>query len=181
MFSTKIRGSKAFAAEQKNREFKKILLKVKTIEKRFGKRIKPNELIRKATDNLHRTQSAKYGFSPDQVEENSLENDNFTDLYDVRRLVRLKEAKERIEMSETNKNDQKRRKLIDPLDIGEKVLVLAERLKKKMCQKIFSKLRPKRNSFLIDIGFLLQIKEFYFQDTYNYWLKENNKQIHGCF
>ena len=36
MFYTKVRGGKAFAAEQKIREFKKILLKSKRFEK-FGK------------------------------------------------------------------------------------------------------------------------------------------------
>ena len=34
MFSTKVRGGKAFAAEQKIREFKKILFKSKINEKR---------------------------------------------------------------------------------------------------------------------------------------------------
>ena len=33
MFHTKIRGGKAFAAEKKNREFKKILLRSKRFEK----------------------------------------------------------------------------------------------------------------------------------------------------
>ena len=45
MFHTKIRGGKAFAAEQKIREFKKILLKSKRLEKDRGERIKPNSLI----------------------------------------------------------------------------------------------------------------------------------------
>ena len=34
MFSTRVRGGKAFAAEQKIREFKKLLLKIKTIYKK---------------------------------------------------------------------------------------------------------------------------------------------------
>ena len=59
MFATKTRGGKAFAAEQKMRELKEILLKSKRIEKRLGKRLKPNELIKKATNNLNKTPSAK--------------------------------------------------------------------------------------------------------------------------
>ena len=102
MFSTNVRGSKSFATEQKIREFKQILLKSKRIEKRLGKRIKPNKLIRKATNNLNRIQSVKLGFTPDQVVEKSLESDEFTDLYDFHRLVRVKEAKERIERLERN-------------------------------------------------------------------------------
>ena len=38
MFSTKIRGGKAFAAEQKIREFKKLLLKSKSLHKSTSSR-----------------------------------------------------------------------------------------------------------------------------------------------
>ena len=49
MFHTKMRGRKAFAAKQKIREFKKILLRSKRCEKKSRKnRIKPNDLIKKA-------------------------------------------------------------------------------------------------------------------------------------
>ena len=53
MFHTKVRGGKAFTAEQKVREFKKILLRSKRLEKQRGKRIKPNDLIRKAAQNIN--------------------------------------------------------------------------------------------------------------------------------
>ena len=55
MFSIKVRGGKAFAAEQKIREFKKLLLKMKNLLKYSKKRIKPDEVIRKATNNLNNT------------------------------------------------------------------------------------------------------------------------------
>ena len=74
MFSTKIRDGKSFAAEQKNKEIKKILLKSKRIEKNSDKRLKSNELIKKATNYLNQTRPAKYGFSPNQIKEKSLEN-----------------------------------------------------------------------------------------------------------
>ena len=51
MYSTHLRGGKAFAAEQKIRERKKLLLRSKRIENINGKCIKPNELIKKATFN----------------------------------------------------------------------------------------------------------------------------------
>ena len=47
MYSIHLRGGKAFAAEQKIRELKKLLLRGKCIEKYKGKHIKPNELIKK--------------------------------------------------------------------------------------------------------------------------------------
>ena len=43
MFSTKIRGGKAFAPKQKIMEFKKLLCKSTAIERRLGNRIKTNK------------------------------------------------------------------------------------------------------------------------------------------
>ena len=59
MSSTRLRGGKAFVAEQKIREFKKLLLKSKGIEKRLKIRLNPNNLITKATNNLIYAKSAK--------------------------------------------------------------------------------------------------------------------------
>ena len=126
MFSTKTRGGKVFAAEQKTRELKKILLKSKRIEKRLGERLKPNELIKQATNNLNKTRSAKYGFSPNQIEEKSLENNYFTDIYDFHRLAYVKEHEDRTVRYMEKQDERKRRKLREPLDIGEKALLIVE-------------------------------------------------------
>ena len=64
--------------------------------------------------------SQKYGFWPDFVEEKTLNNENFCKIYDFHRLVKVQKLDERF-----------RRKLRSPLEIGEKVLVLVEKLKKK--------------------------------------------------
>ena len=77
MLSAKTWGGKAFAAEQKIRELKK--------------------LIKKATSSLNKTRSGKYGFSPNQIEEKSLENKYFPDIYDFHRLVRVKEHEDHIQ------------------------------------------------------------------------------------
>ena len=61
MYCTHLRGVKAFAAEQKIPELKNLLLRSKRIEKFKGKRIRPNELMKKATFDLNNTRSAKYG------------------------------------------------------------------------------------------------------------------------
>ena len=55
MFHTRLRGGKAFAAEQKIREFKKLLLIGKSLEKQQGKRLKPNDLIKKVTQHMNET------------------------------------------------------------------------------------------------------------------------------
>ena len=59
---------KAFAAEQKITEFKKKLLRSKSFEKLKKKRIKPNELIKKAMQNINETISTKNGFAPETIE-----------------------------------------------------------------------------------------------------------------
>ena len=63
MYSTNLRGGKAFVAEQKISELKKLLLRSKRIKKLACKCVKPNELFKKVTYNLNNTRSAKYGFS----------------------------------------------------------------------------------------------------------------------
>ena len=68
MFHTKVRGGKAFAAEQKIREFKKILLRSKCFEKNSNKRIRPNDLIKKAAQNMNQTISTKYQLAPEAIE-----------------------------------------------------------------------------------------------------------------
>ena len=49
MFSTAVRDSKAFAADQKLRELKKIIFRFEALEKKFkGKRLRPYEIIKKS-------------------------------------------------------------------------------------------------------------------------------------
>ena len=78
-----------------------------------------------------RTKYAKYDISPESVEEKSIRNKVFKEVYDFYLLNKVKEDLERRKRSDVNSNNRKKNKLREPLDIGEKVLVLAERLKKK--------------------------------------------------
>ena len=85
MFTMSLGDGKAFAAEQKIREFKKNLLRSKRIEKYNKKSIKPNDLIKMATFNLNNVKSVKYGFAPEQIEEKSLNKETgkeFIEIYD---------------------------------------------------------------------------------------------------
>ena len=89
MYHTKLCGSKAFAAEQKIREFKKILLRSKRFKKMKKKRIKPNQLIKNAAKNMNKTVSLKYVLPPEVIEEKSLDLNNwkyFREVYDFDRL-----------------------------------------------------------------------------------------------
>ena len=61
MYCTHLRGGKAFVAEQKIPELKKLLSRSKRIEKFKGKRIRPNELMKLATFDFNNRRSVKYG------------------------------------------------------------------------------------------------------------------------
>ena len=68
MFSSRIRGGKAFAAEQKIRELKKVIFKTKNAYKTAKKKINSKKIIEQAVKNLNKTNSEKYGFPPEVIE-----------------------------------------------------------------------------------------------------------------
>ena len=81
MFSTFLRGGKAFAAEQKLRE-----LKTRTA-KLFGQKLKmsPRKII-EMTANMNIRPSKKYGFFPEEAEKRVLESERFRTVYNMHRL-----------------------------------------------------------------------------------------------
>ena len=95
----KLRRGEAFAAKQKIGELKKLLLRSTRIEKFKGKRIKPNELIKKAMFHINNTRSAKYGYSPKQIEEQALDPKTgkyFQEVYEFHHLmIKVKETKQK--------------------------------------------------------------------------------------
>ena len=70
MFSTAVRGRKAFAAEQKIRELKKRISRLLVPSKSMKVKERPNEIIRKAEKNMNSIPTVKYGIALDEVEKN---------------------------------------------------------------------------------------------------------------
>ena len=96
MFSTAVRGGKAFAAEQKLRELKKRLSRLLVLQRNSKTKLKsPNILIQKAVENMNSLPTAKYGVKPDKIEKRSLESDWFREWCDIRRLSRISKAQPR--------------------------------------------------------------------------------------
>ena len=147
MFSSKIRCGKAFAAEQKIRDLKRLLLKSKNNGKRNKVGIKPLKLIQKVTNNLNKTPAQKYGVEPEQVESKNLKDENYREIYDFHRLSKV--GKDIVRRDRFNKvrDNSKNIRLRDPLEIGEKVLVLAERIKKKDAPGFLYKSTMQNRSF----------------------------------
>ena len=76
MLYTKQHDGKTFAAEQKICELKKRISKLNSIQSK-SKQITPTMLIKKLTDNMNKTESAKYGYSPNYIESKSLSSKKF--------------------------------------------------------------------------------------------------------
>ena len=70
MFSTAIRGGKAFAAEHKIRELKTRIAKLASEKLK----ISPKKIIEMSTDNMNIQKSKKYVFSPEEVEQKALQS-----------------------------------------------------------------------------------------------------------
>ena len=68
MFNTKVQRRLGFCGGTKIRDLKKFLFKTKAIQKRLEKRLKPNELIKKASNKLNNVKSAKCGLALEQIE-----------------------------------------------------------------------------------------------------------------
>ena len=110
---------------------------------------------------MNKAISTKYQLAPETVEKRSLNpNDGkyFQEIYDFMRLWKIETNQTRNDQY-SEKLDRRKRKLRSPLNLDERVLVLAERLRKKMRLAIFIRLQLIMHPFLIEIGFLLFIKE----------------------
>ena len=165
----------------------KLLLRSKRIEKFKDKRITPNKLIEKGAFNLNNTRSAKYKYSPEQIEEKAFDPDRgkyFQEIYDSHRLIKVKENRDRTGKFDA-KIDKPKKRLRDPLVIGEKVLVLAGRLRKQDAPGRLYKSTTQNKSFFnrtITFAISERLKLILSSDnTYLYWLKENGQKIKNKF
>ena len=181
MFHTRVRGGKAFAAEQKIREFKKLLLKMKNIIRSDKKRLKPNDVIKKVTYNMNNTRSQKYQIEPEIVEQKSLKCVNFKDEYDFHRLNKVGKEIGRQNRYNKKKDDNNPRKLRDPLQIGEKVLVLSERLKKKDAPGRLFKPTTQNKSYFNNKIFIIKKRIQIPSNEWYYWIAEENSNKINSF
>ena len=184
MFHTKVWGGKAFAAEQKITEFEKILLRSKRFQKFRKNRIKPNDLIKKAAQNMNETISMKYQLAPETIGKRSLNpNDgkDFQKIYDFMRIRKIENNQMRNDKYD-KKIDRRKRTLRSPLDLDEKVLVLAERLKKKDAPENLYKASIDNILFFNrDRIFTIYKRAELNNGTYLYWVTEDGKKINGRF
>ena len=92
---------------------------------------------------MNSTSSQKYGYAPDAVEGKAIESEKFRDVDDFYSLVKVKQHVERYERTNIRKDRKLRKKLRDPLKVGEKVLAIAKILKKRMRWAIYIRAQPR--------------------------------------
>ena len=184
IFHTRLRGGKAFAAEQKIRVFKKLLLRGKRLEKQYGKRLKALDFIRKVAQHMNNVNSTKYELAPETIEKRSLDpNDGeyFQEIYDFMRLRKIGTNQLRNEKY-NEKIDRRKRKLRSPLNLDEKILVLAERLKKKDAPGSLYKASTENIPFFnCDQIFTIYLRAKLENGVYLYWLEKNGTKINERF
>ena len=80
---------------------------------------------------MNNVKSKKCGISPNVLEKKYLSSKKFRTLFNFKRTERSKNVSDRLGKYDTKKYAAKKKKLHGNLSVGEKVLVLAERIKKK--------------------------------------------------
>ena len=121
--------------DKKLENLKKVLFKTKTLQKRKGKRLQPNELIQKPTNKLNDVKSVKFDSIPEEVERKSMADQEPREVYNFHKVEKFQKDLEcwvRSVTKSDGKNKGKLKRLLrNQLQIGELILILAERLKKK--------------------------------------------------
>ena len=141
-------------------------------------------MIKNAAKNMNKIVFAKYGIAPENIEEKSLDpkdGKNFQEVYNPIRLKKNQNNEMRID--KYNQRIDRRKKILrSPLNIGEKVLVLAERLKKKdVPGKFFNSSTDNIPFFNRNRIFTTYKKVKLNNNSYLYWLEENEREVKGRF
>ena len=167
-----------------NKRIQKTLLRSKRFEKFRKNRIKPNDLIKKAAQNMNETISTKYQLAPETIEKRSLNpNDGkyFLEIYDFMRIRKIEIDQMRNDIYD-QKIDGRKRTLRSPLNLDEKVLVLAERLKKKDAPgNLYKASTDNMPFFNRDRIFTIYKRAKLNNGTYLYWVEEDGKKTNGRF
>ena len=152
MFLTAVRGGTAFAVEQKLRELKKRIFRLKVMEKRLSKKQNPYEIIRKSVEIMNILRSVKYKQTPNEIKKNLLNSEASRERFNFLRLKKIREEKVRQEKFNKKIYERKKLKLRSLLEVGEEVLGLPSRLKKKDFSGKFHKTSVDKKSYFHKSG-----------------------------
>ena len=89
-------------------------------------------------------------------------------------MVKVSKAHNRYERYDLKLDKKRKKKLREPLEIGEKVLVLAERIKKKDAPGVLFKSTTENIPFFNKKEIFTIEKYILIENVYNYWIKKEN-------
>ena len=126
--------------------------------------------------------TAKYDVEPDKIEKRFLESEWFREWFDIRRLSKISKVQPRYERYQKKKYLRKKKKLRVPLKIGEDVLFLLSRIKKKSdpC-KLYKSTVDNKSFFDKHAFFTITNRQNMGNKTF-YWIKnkKTNKKVLFC-
>ena len=93
MFTSSVRGEKAFAAKQKTRELKTRIAKLSAQKLK----ITSTKIIQNSTLNMNNMKSEKYGLSTEEIEKQSLAGEQFKTIFNVHRIEKTKKLHDRLD------------------------------------------------------------------------------------
>ena len=140
------------------------------------RKINSKKIIQKAVENMNKTNSEKYGLPPEIIEKKKLADNVFKEVYDFYRLVKVSKGINRYERYNKKLDEKQKRKLREPLKIDEKVLILAERIKKKDAPGLLFKSTTQNIPFFNKKEIFTIRKYNLVDNVYNYWIKKENNQ-----
>ena len=134
---------------------------------------------------MNETISTKYGFAPETIEKRSLNQKDgpyFNEIYDFVRLRKVEKNKQIRNAKYNQKIDRRKRTLRSPLNLSEKVFVLAGRLKKKDTpSRLFKASTENMPFFNRNRIFTIYKRAKLNNGSYLYWVEEDGKKIKGRF
>ena len=120
----------------------------------------------------------KYGLEPEFIEKESLKDENFKERYDFHRLNQVTKDAKRYKRHDIKIDLKRKKKLREPLVIGEHVLILASRLKKKDAPGFLYKSTTENKLFFSKKQIYIVKKIVKVNNVFNYWIsKEGQDQI----
>ena len=146
-------------------------------------KVTPTKIILNSSLNMKNTKSKKYGFLPEEIESKSLSNEKFRTMFNMRRIEKTRLAYGRLDRYDKKRYSAKKLKLRENLTIGEKVLVLAEQIRKKSAPRKFYKQSVQNISYFNKTETFVIRKKQKNDNIQYYWVKnaQNNKKLSKNF
>ena len=110
---------------------KKRIFRLKALNKKVSKRISPYKIIKKCVDNMNSLPTAKYKQISSEIKNNTLSSQANRKRFSFSRMKKISQEKNKLERFHTKIYRRKKLKLRSLLELGEEVLLIAAKIRKK--------------------------------------------------